>query len=65
MQTLGYHAKYRPEYVIKYFISFQIVRTDLQELHDFDLKGAPYGYTPFCNDRKEMDGFRLDYKNLS
>ncbi|KAL5004908.1 hypothetical protein ScPMuIL_018364 [Solemya velum] len=37
----------------------QIVRTDLQELNDFDLQGAPYGYTPFCSDRKEMDGFRF------
>jgi len=34
------------------------VRTDLKELNDFDLGGAPYGYTPFCSDRKEMDGFR-------
>lgn len=24
-----------------------------------DLHGAPYGYTPFCSDRKEMDGFRF------
>lgn len=37
----------------------QIVRTDLQELHDLDLGGAPYGYTPFCDDRREMDGFRF------
>ncbi|XP_071839309.1 UDP-glucose:glycoprotein glucosyltransferase 1-like isoform X2 [Apostichopus japonicus] len=37
----------------------QIVRADLQELADFDLKGAPYGYTPFCDSRKEMDGFRF------
>lgn len=31
----------------------------MQELADFDLKGAPYGYTPFCDSRKEMDGFRF------
>ncbi|KAK7477135.1 hypothetical protein BaRGS_00031621 [Batillaria attramentaria] len=37
----------------------QIVRTDLQELVDLDLGGAPYGYTPFCDSRKEMDGFRF------
>lgn len=37
----------------------QIVRTDLQELYDLDLGGAPYGYTPFCSDRTEMDGFRF------
>lgn len=24
----------------------QIVRTDLKELVDLDLQGAPYGYTP-------------------
>jgi len=35
------------------------VRTDLQELNDLDLGGAPYGYTPFCDSRKDMDGFRF------
>jgi len=35
------------------------VKVDLKELHDFDLEGAPYGYTPFCDSRKEMDGYRL------
>ncbi|CAK8686861.1 unnamed protein product [Clavelina lepadiformis] len=37
----------------------QIVRADLKELRDLDLEGNPYGYTPFCDDRKEMDGFRF------
>ncbi|XP_075426456.1 UDP-glucose:glycoprotein glucosyltransferase 1 isoform X1 [Ascaphus truei] len=37
----------------------QIVRTDLKELRDFDLDGAPYGYTPFCDSRREMDGYRF------
>jgi len=37
----------------------QIVRSDLKELRDLDLEGNPYGYTPFCDDRKEMDGFRF------
>ncbi len=37
----------------------QVVRTDLKELLDLDLKGAPYAYTPFCESRKEMDGFRF------
>ncbi|KAI8914924.1 UDP-glucose:glycoprotein glucosyltransferase-domain-containing protein [Powellomyces hirtus] len=37
----------------------QVVRTDLKELVDMDLKGAVYGYTPFCDDRTEMDGFRF------
>ncbi|XP_069829133.1 UDP-glucose:glycoprotein glucosyltransferase 1 isoform X2 [Dendropsophus ebraccatus] len=37
----------------------QIVRTDLKELRDLNLDGAPYGYTPFCDSRKEMDGYRF------
>ncbi|TKC43445.1 hypothetical protein EI555_020276, partial [Monodon monoceros] len=37
----------------------QIVRTDLKELRDFSLDGAPYGYTPFCDSRREMDGYRF------
>ena len=37
----------------------QVVRADLQELVDLDLEGAPYGYTPFCDSRTEMDGFRF------
>lgn len=37
----------------------QIVRTDLKELVEMDLHGAPYGYTPFCNSRKETEGFRF------
>jgi len=37
----------------------QIVRADLKELMDMDLDGAPYAYTPFCNDRPEVEGFRF------
>jgi UDP-glucose:glycoprotein glucosyltransferase len=37
----------------------QVVRTDLLELVNLDLKGAVYGYTPFCSSRKDMDGFRF------
>lgn len=37
----------------------QVVRTDLKELRDLDLGGAPYGYTPFCDSRTDMDGFRF------
>ncbi|KAK6033739.1 UDP-glucose:Glycoprotein Glucosyltransferase [Ostertagia ostertagi] len=37
----------------------QVVRADLMELMEFDLGGAPYGYVPFCDSRKEMDGFRF------
>ena len=37
----------------------QIVRADMKELYDMDLGNAPYAYTPFCDSRKEMDGFRF------
>ncbi|XP_054270383.1 UDP-glucose:glycoprotein glucosyltransferase-like isoform X1 [Macrosteles quadrilineatus] len=37
----------------------QVVRADMKELVDLDLGGAPYGYTPFCDSRTEMDGFRF------
>ncbi|XP_065840475.1 UDP-glucose:glycoprotein glucosyltransferase 1-like isoform X2 [Oscarella lobularis] len=37
----------------------QIVRADLKELVDMNLDNAPYAYTPFCDDRTEMDGFRF------
>ncbi|KAG7703665.1 hypothetical protein KL914_004622 [Ogataea haglerorum] len=39
--------------------SDQIVRTDMKELVDLDLKGAVYGFTPMCDSRKEMEGFRF------
>jgi len=37
----------------------QIVRADLRELRDMNMKGAPYGYTPFCDSNKDMEGFRF------
>ncbi|OMH84884.1 UDP-glucose:glycoprotein glucosyltransferase [Zancudomyces culisetae] len=37
----------------------QIVRTDLQQLYDMNINGAPYAYVPFCNDRPEIEGFRF------
>ncbi|KAG8190170.1 hypothetical protein JTE90_008702 [Oedothorax gibbosus] len=37
----------------------QVVRADMKELVDLDLQGAPYGYTPFCEGRKDMDGYRF------
>ncbi|KAF2152705.1 glycosyltransferase family 24 protein [Myriangium duriaei CBS 260.36] len=37
----------------------QIVRTDMYELVQFDLQGAPYGFTPMCDSRTEMEGFRF------
>ncbi|KAM6178250.1 UDP-glucose:glycoprotein glucosyltransferase 2 [Rhynchocyon petersi] len=37
----------------------QVVRHDLKELRDIDLGGAPYGYTPFCDSRTDMDEYRF------
>lgn len=37
----------------------QIVRTDMIELVNLDLHGAPYGFTPMCDSRVEMEGFRF------
>nr|XP_055070737.1 UDP-glucose:glycoprotein glucosyltransferase 2 isoform X1 [Misgurnus anguillicaudatus]XP_055070738.1 UDP-glucose:glycoprotein glucosyltransferase 2 isoform X1 [Misgurnus anguillicaudatus]XP_055070739.1 UDP-glucose:glycoprotein glucosyltransferase 2 isoform X1 [Misgurnus anguillicaudatus]XP_055070740.1 UDP-glucose:glycoprotein glucosyltransferase 2 isoform X1 [Misgurnus anguillicaudatus] len=37
----------------------QIVRADLKDLRELDLEGAPYGYTPFCDSRREMEGYRF------
>jgi UDP-glucose:glycoprotein glucosyltransferase len=37
----------------------QIIRADMKELWHMDLKGAPYAYTPFCDNNKEMEGYRF------
>jgi UDP-glucose:glycoprotein glucosyltransferase len=37
----------------------QIVRTDMKELVDIDLKGHVYGYAPMGDDRPEIEGFRF------
>ena len=37
----------------------QIVRTDMYSLVKHDLQGAPYGFTPMCDSRTEMEGFRF------
>lgn len=37
----------------------QIVRADMKELMSADLKGAPYAYTPMCDNNKEMEGYRF------
>ena len=37
----------------------QIVRTDMMNLNRVDLHGAPYGFTPMCDSRVEMEGFRF------
>lgn len=42
----------------RYDFAPQVVRADLKELYHYDLEGAPYGFVPFCDSRKEMEGFR-------
>lgn len=37
----------------------QIVRSDMVELVDHDLGGAPYGFTPMGDSRTDMEGFRF------
>lgn len=37
----------------------QIVRTDMYNLVQHDLDGAPYAFTPMCDSRTEMEGFRF------
>lgn len=37
----------------------QIVRADMGELYDMDLKGRPLAYTPFCDNNRDMDGYRF------
>jgi UDP-glucose:glycoprotein glucosyltransferase len=37
----------------------QIVRTDMHDLTTLDLQGAPYAFTPMCDSRTEMEGFRF------
>lgn len=37
----------------------QIVRTDMYDLVQHDLEGKPYGFTPMCDSRVEMEGFRF------
>lgn len=37
----------------------QIVRTDMYDLVTHDLEGAVYGFTPMCDSRTSMEGFRF------
>lgn len=37
----------------------QVVRTDMMDLVNHDLQDAPYGFTPMCDSRIEMEGFRF------
>lgn len=37
----------------------QIARADMSELNQIDLQGKPYAFTPMCDSREEMEGFRF------
>ncbi|KAJ8755614.1 hypothetical protein K2173_022209 [Erythroxylum novogranatense] len=37
----------------------QVVRADMGELYDMNIKGRPLAYTPFCDNNKDMDGYRF------
>ena len=42
-----------------YIDADQVVRGDVRELWDMDLKGNPYAYTPFCDSNDDTKGFRF------
>jgi UDP-glucose:glycoprotein glucosyltransferase len=42
-----------------YVDSDDVVRADYAELMKMDIDGAPYAFTPFCEDRPEMEDFRF------
>jgi UDP-glucose:glycoprotein glucosyltransferase len=42
-----------------YIDSDDVVRSDLNELMQLDMNGAPYGFTPFCEDRPDMEEYRF------
>lgn len=37
----------------------QVVRADMGDLYDMNLRGRPLAYTPFCDNNKDMDGYRF------
>lgn len=47
---------------VVYVDADQVVRADLAELVKTDMKGAAWGFVPFCDSRKETDGYRF-WKN--
>ncbi|KAH7820809.1 putative UDP-glucose:glycoprotein glucosyltransferase [Monocercomonoides exilis] len=36
-----------------------VCRTDMMQLMELDMKGAPYAFTPFCSNRPEMASYRF------
>lgn len=44
---------------IIYVDSDQVTRADMTELWETDLQGKSLGYTPFCDSRSDMEGYRF------
>ena len=44
---------------IIYVDADQVVRSDLKELWNLDLEGAPYSYTSMCSSREEILGYQF------
>ncbi|XWS40030.1 hypothetical protein CRYUN_Cryun18bG0105000 [Craigia yunnanensis] len=42
-----------------FVVADQVVRADIGELYNMDIKGRPLAYTPFCDNNKDMDGYRF------
>ncbi|KAF8672264.1 hypothetical protein HU200_049461 [Digitaria exilis] len=53
-----------PQFKVIFVDADQIVRADMGELYDMNLKGRPLAYTPFCDNNKDMDGYRF-WKQVS
>ncbi|KAG5136474.1 hypothetical protein JHK82_021205 [Glycine max] len=52
--------EYGFEYELVIFVDAdQVVRADMGVLYDMDIRGKPLAYTPFCDNNKEMDGYRF------
>eukprot|EP00698_Gefionella_okellyi_P017280 TRINITY_DN5036_c0_g1_i2.p1 TRINITY_DN5036_c0_g1~~TRINITY_DN5036_c0_g1_i2.p1 ORF type:complete len:1093 (+),score=245.80 TRINITY_DN5036_c0_g1_i2:1175-4453(+) len=37
----------------------QVIRSDIRELYELDIGGAPLAFTPFCDSNTETEGFRF------
>ncbi|KAG5041087.1 hypothetical protein JHK85_013563 [Glycine max] len=48
-----------PPFKVIFVDADQVVRADMGVLYDMDIRGKPLAYTPFCDNNKEMDGYRF------
>ena len=42
-----------------YIDADDVIRTDMMELMTMNFEGAPYAFTPFCDDKPEMEPYRF------